>query len=126
MDTRSDDFLTNQEIFDIASKHLLTQIKPSTKKIVGELEPVFAYRGDDGAVDTLGVMLKDEEYKPIMDINQLSINQLEKQNLLPKRFKKSVNLLTDLQILHDCFRPEKFEKNLLEIANKYGLEFIPE
>lgn len=63
---------TNQEIFDIAATHLLTQNKQSTAirlDSYGRSQTVCLYRGPNGLMCGIGPFIPDEKYTPEMEGN---------------------------------------------------------
>ncbi len=100
--------LSSQEVFDIASRHMLTQLGWSTKWKEERGERLGAYRGDGGRKCPIGVLIPDELYNPRMEDYGTDV------------------LLRDFGHLHDLFDPsEDWERMLkllydLQCAHEYS------
>ena len=100
---------TEQEIFDQAVKHLLTQNAVSTGS-----DGSCKYRGDNGLICAAGCFISDDEYGPEMEgknWGSLSTPQ------------KHIELISDLQIIHDDCLVEDWESELVDLAKGYDLIF---
>ena len=104
--------MTDQEAFDIVAHHLLTQRERS------ENHGMCAYRGRNGLKCAIGALIPDSDYHP----------GLEGRGACEVRWKlrvlQSVNvdLLSDLQKLHDKKPPVEWTKGLRAIARDYRLD----
>ena len=119
--------MEQQEIFDIVSRHLLTQMQVS--RPVGQTEGC-AYRGGDGLKCAVGILITDEEYRPEMDTGQFvdgpadtTVNSLFVRNLLPERLRPHMVFLEELQSIHDTYHPHCWFDQLAGFAERHNLEF---
>ena len=110
-----------QEVFDRVKTHLLEQHERS----ISESEsPSCAYRGYDGLKCAVGCLISDEHYSE--DLEGEGANE----NIVKSALKKSgintynitiIDLLLDLQGMHDTENPDNWRDKLNVIAEKYGL-----
>lgn len=119
--------MTTQEIFDTVARHLLTQ---GARSMVPDGPRMCAYRGAEGRKCAVGVLIKDEFYRPA----------LERQGMTPvvkRAVEKSVgreltqdeeDLLQVLQAVHDsnetCYGAELvagWRVALLDVARRWEL-----
>ena len=101
---------TEQEVFDQAAKHLLTQ---NTKSTVGDVN--CRYRGENGLMCAAGCFISDDEYDPEME------GEIWQELILaPNKHKELIN---DLQIIHDDCLVEDWESELVDLAKGYDLIF---
>ena len=115
--------MTLQEIFDKVAVHLLTQGCKS-----GQPNPAMGfqclYRGPNGTQCAVGHLIKDEHYSPEME-EMCVAEEIVIQALIDSGVKcgpVTLNLLTDLQILHDGTPAEEWCEVLKVIAKKYKLD----
>ena len=102
--------MTNQEIFDKASQHLLSQDTKSLDK-----NGKCAYRGLDNSKCAVGIFIPDNEYKETMEgipANRVYILSLKNLN---------ISLLCSLQVVHDKYEPKEWSNKLSELAKKWNL-----
>lgn len=59
--------MTLQEVFDKVARHLLTQGQRSILRETGRC----AYRGDEGCMCAVGVLIADEHYHPKLEDNSV-------------------------------------------------------
>ena len=101
---------TEQEVFDQAVKHLLTQNAVSTGS-----DGSCKYRGDNGLICAAGCFISDDEYGPEMEGKGwcflLSTPQEHK------------DLISELQEIHDDCLVEDWECELVDLAKRYNLVF---
>jgi hypothetical protein len=121
--------MTPQEAFDIASKHLLTQMCKS------EEEPGNClYRGPNGLMCGIGPLIKDEDYSPKMEGSTVSgiiasfhLPYLEAVNIDPVTTlvddESHDYLLNSIQFVHDHNDPYTWRERLERVAYIYGLKF---
>ena len=110
-----------QEIFDTVVTHLRSMKERSGEyDLSGEFRCL--YRGPNGSMCAVGVLLKDDEYSPYME------NYSADNIPLPERLKNHEYLLTDLQDIHD--KKRHWNENgfcgnhaLKEIARNHSLEY---
>ena len=119
---------TAQEIFDTVSKHLLTQNKRSegVHVILGLENHICAYRSVDGLKCAIGCLIPDEQYIPEME--SLRIGGIVRKNWLSpeleQEFIQNINLISDLQIVHDFFTPEYWAEQLDRVRRQFNLSLI--
>ena len=103
-----------QEVFDVAAKALIRQDSRSMPD-----QGVFAYRSDDGLHSPVGHLLSDDEYSPVME--RFSVYEIWAKGLLPDRLFDHLEILQDLQLVHDAFPPKLWREHLSKLAVAYGL-----
>lgn len=107
-----------QEIFNTVARHLLTQMKRSLHG-----QGKCAYRGDDGLKCAAGCLIPDAKY----DVTFEGKSALS--STLAKTWKElgysciDVDLITDLQRLHDWKEPDEWKDQLQMEAIRYDLKF---
>lgn len=107
-----------QEIFDIVSKHLLTQ---NTQSVFGG-GALCAYRGSQGRKCAIGVLISDEDYKPEMEGMRVSAVLNEFSAVADKLKDVSTFLLGELQRIHDTKLSEQWPEELRAVATRYDLK----
>lgn len=106
--------MTDQEAFDTVTHHLLTQMEKSM--LLGRCR----YRGRAGLKCAVGCLIPDEDYSPMLEGKD--IPTLQSLELFPMSLHGlKLELLVDLQLIHDGCEPEKWHGRLSEIAGKHGL-----
>lgn len=105
---------TAQEVFDQVSKHLLTQ----NKKSKPESGVGCNYRGIENTKCAAGCLISDEEYKPEFEAKYWAT--LIDRGVVPKNHQY---LISDLQLIHDNYEVENWEKSLKTLAKNYKLEY---
>jgi hypothetical protein len=109
--------MTAQEVFETVARHLLTQGRQSINA-----KGHCAYRGAEGRMCAVGCLITDDEYAPVMDEgNDGSVLGLQYKRLLPERLVGHVDLLTDLQRLHDAGASGTWRERLTKLAHAHGL-----
>lgn len=115
--------MTNQEIFDKVSTHLLTQ---GAKSMLDDpTKPMTcAYRGTEGRRCAVGVLISDEVYYTEIEGDAVTYDGVKA--MLRASGVSSVNgrrldLLSDLQQIHDTCPPLSWGDELLLTARKYRL-----
>lgn len=121
--------MTAQEIFDKVTTHLLTQNRQSRKDIFNTGYESCAYRGDDGLMCAVGVLIPDELYDPRFEglcppLNYSDVCAPD----LDRRFwfvdvlkqigiaEQDLGLLADLQSIHDSHTPAEWPSQLELLA----------
>lgn len=107
-------------IFEIVEKHMLKQKKQSVNS--GGMK--CAYRGVDGLKCAVGCLIKDEFYRP--DIEHGLSTTPAAQEAVAKSLgyekeqlpKNILNLLCDLQDIHDQEEPECWKRELKKIRKR--------
>lgn len=111
--------MTNQEAFTKVAIHLLTQRKKSLRSGEYGDREVCAYRGADGLQCAIGCLIPDDEYDEIFE--GVDIEGVEPN--VPSLCGANVGLLFELQYTHDTVKPECWETELEDIANKWCLRW---
>jgi len=111
--------MTEQELFDIVYKHMMSQNAKSMMAMAVEGSFSCAYRGKDGLMCAVGVLIPDEDYRADME-------GLASQNLLAKgaclhHLAAHHELLSKLQHIHDYGLPEEWDRALRKAAVEFGL-----
>lgn len=109
---------TAQEVFDQVARHLLTQNARSVME--GAWRSKCAYRSDDGLKCAAGCLIDDAEYKPVMDgLSEGSAwENMVSEGLAPD---VHVDLISDLQDIHDGYEPGAWFDELAMLAESKGL-----
>lgn len=110
-------YKTTQEAFDAMAKHLLTQ--NAVSRFPGEV--TCSYRGPDGLKCAVGALIPDEIYRPKLEGMHIFAEGFAP--VLNKIIGKSVDvdILYQVQRVHDYMAPNVWEMSLYEIAKDYGL-----
>lgn len=92
--------MNNQEAFDKVCDHLMQMIVPSKE------DGLCVYRGENGLKCAIGTLIPDELYFPSLEsygsVNDLMNTTAKELEPIQKLFKGlNLNLLIDLQIIHD-------------------------
>lgn len=104
--------MDSREIVSVVTQHLMAQ---GTRSGIGNR---CAYRGEQGLMCAVGVLIPDSEYRESMDYG---ISQLEDVwRECPTLQKISRRLLSELQGIHDCYSVGDWERELTEVSAKYG------
>src|SRR4051812_34996113 len=107
--------MTNQEAFDKVVRHLLTQNKGSRNT------ETCLYRGPDGLMCAVGCLIPDDQYTPALDGDGIGAEVSEIIDSVPALAGLDLDLLTDLQVVHDSSSVEDWRHELLKVANKHDL-----
>jgi len=105
--------MTNQEVFDKVVAHLKAQGKQSLK---GDS---CKYRGSMGMKCAVGCLIPDEEYSS--ELEGKTVRSPELVNL-PSLRHLNLELLWDLQGVHDRCDPPNWETKLLKVAKRFKLK----
>lgn len=95
---------TAQETFDTVVNHLRQQGKRAVDPTLGG---TCLYRAPDGSKCAVGILIKDEEYFPSMELLGTVRHLLKNDFVLPplrKRLGEHLSLLIALQDIHDGAR----------------------
>jgi len=107
--------VTNQEAFNKVVKHLLAQMKQSSK---GDN---CLYRGPNGTKCAIGCLIPDELYDPKME-NTIAFNIKHFNNKMLMLFNGiDIDLLEALQEVHDQSSPDQWTNNLKLVAENHNL-----
>lgn len=115
--------LTEQEVFDKVVSHLRAQGERSISK-----DKDCLYRGPGGLKCAAGVMIEDSEYSPRMEGIEIGAILRFKDlgpGSLKNRLSKSVNLLEEMQAIHDLFDVKDWEHDFQRVAQKFSLTLSP-
>ncbi len=107
--------LTDQEVFDIASNHLLSQNQKSR-----DSDGVCLFRGPLGMMCAVGPFIPNEKYDKTLELDD--VGSLQRKGIIPKEYKTT--LLLDLQRVHDRHESEFWLEELLKVAMNHGLSFV--
>lgn len=122
--------MTRQEAFNKVYTHLLTQNSKSTNG-----GGTCMYRGENGCSCAVGCLITDEEYRPWMDgleaipegynagmkLVNTNAASLNGNGLLPARLVPHLDLLCDLQAIHDMRDVLAWKFHLGSYAKHRGL-----
>ena len=111
-----------QEIFTTATKHLLKQGARAETEDPRTHIAGCMYRAPDGKKCAVGCLIPDKLYDPRMEKKGVSV-LLENFPNLPKYFEENLELLKDLQDIHDDVEPRLWREALIKLAHKTGLKF---
>lgn len=106
--------MTVQEVFDKVTKHLLEQNHKS------EFDGSCRYRSPDGTMCAIGCLITDEEYSEYME--DTDVESLMNLGML-LHLKSHVELLRELQFVHDICYVNDWETELRYLAQKFNLEW---
>ena len=114
-----------QEIFDTVATHLFTQGVQAKKYNMDDVLAVCQYRGPNHTKCAVGCLLPDEFYFPDMEGETISGLFSENKWVLPDFFKPNLDLLRDLQEVHDADRnwetTERMKDKLNLVSDVYGI-----
>lgn len=110
------ELMTSLEIIDRVTKHLLCQGVPSETAYES-----CAYRGEEGRKCAVGVLIPDDEYKSYWDIRFGTKIEVVKSKC-PSLRGMDLQLLKELQEIHDSRRPETWAWKLAMLRSKYANE----
>lgn len=112
--------MNRQEVYNTVRTHLMSMTEPSMSEAAGGC----AYRGNDGCKCAIGILIKDEFYRPDMEGYGLHTHRV-----IEALTKSGVDIadpednifLRKLQRIHDAHFDER-EYCLLSFAKDYGLK----
>jgi hypothetical protein len=113
--------MTAQEVFDTVVAHLRTQGAKAT-----DAEGCL-YRGPNGTSCAAGCLIKNEEYNPEMERQNIGalLGRDSTPIALRDRLLPHVPLLMSLQSVHDDYEAGDWEERFAHVATKFGLSFSP-
>ena len=124
--------LTEQQIFNRVTKHLLKQNKRSSRKlpaVTTSRHLVCQYRGPNGTMCAVGCLIPDRLYTENLDASGMDVTFTEVKRVLVKAGVMGnidstlrVDFLRSLQLIHDDGKPYKWPKKLRDFAKKHGLK----
>ncbi len=103
--------MTNQEAFTTVVLHLRKQGRRAQD------HSKCRYRAPDGCKCAIGALIPDDQYNP-----KLEGRTVLALTHLPALQDLNSFLLSDLQITHDVYYPDEWEKRFEHLAGKYKLE----
>lgn len=104
--------MENKEVFEIVRQHLMAQ---GAKSFRGAR---CAYRGADGLMCAVGVLIPDDQYQESMDAKISQLPDIQKS--CPALRTVNYGLLAELQWLHDCVWPVDWAERLEKLEKSYG------
>jgi hypothetical protein len=117
--------MNRQEAFDTVVEHLFKQGRRSVND-----KGFCSYRGNNGTMCAVGVLIPDELYNPAMDVDGQDIETVCKNFKVPAVVKNNLPLMGSLQSAHDgaiMYSGEDFDnydlyERLLYVAQEYKLK----
>jgi hypothetical protein len=114
--------LTKQEIFTRVADHLLTQFDKSISS-----DSLFcAYRAPDGKKCAIGCLITDAAYSPELE-GALVWRSAVRNALLLSGVRDAdtsiMQMLVELQTLHDCTEPQRWIEGLDKICKTHELTY---
>lgn len=114
--------LTHQEVFDKSAGHLLKQMEKST---AGVSVTACYYRGHHGMKCAVGALIIDDVYTKRFE-NMTVAGLMDKHNNAMQECGLNgthIELLTDLQSIHDNSEPFAWRNHLKTLADTHNLKF---
>ncbi len=108
--------MTSQEIFDTVARHLATQ---GCRALT--TSGACRYRTEDGLKCAVGVLIKDEYYRPEFENRPATDNDVLAAVTLSVGDGIDANLLQALQYVHDGDLSQ-WQQNLCDTAERRGLD----
>lgn len=108
--------MTKQEVFTTVVTHLRKQ---GCRSI--DSAGVCKYRGNKGMACAVGCLISDAEYEPSMERENITA-VLRLYPNLHARLASSVELLIDLQHIHDACDVVDWENHFRTVAKTYSLQ----
>lgn len=110
-----------QEVFDTVAKHLLTQGRRS----MSDDAQICMYRGSDGLRCAVGALISDDHYSTAMEqkgpTDAIVRRAIARSLGVVDIDADTLDLLIDLQMLHDDTKPGGWEDELRDMAAVHGL-----
>lgn len=104
-----------QELFDKVATHLLTQGEQS------RADARCAYRGDRGLQCAVGCLIPDDKYSSSMEGSGISLPLV--QAGLPPSIRVYLDLIKDLQVVHDAYSVWAWPAQLQVVADRHAITF---
>jgi hypothetical protein len=114
--------MDNKKIMNIVETHMLKQMKRSVSS-----DGSCAYRGENGLKCAVGALINDEHYDKSFDTNSVPVwdasilNAIE-ASLDEKLNESNVDLLNELQSIHDTCEPHEWVTELDAAKEEFGIE----
>lgn len=114
---------TKQETFDAVVTHLRQQNARAMDKYEG-----CAYRGDNGTKCAAGCLIPDDKYSKELEGRSMYSNVCGEEKItdagrLIVELGHDIDLVYELQLMHDGHDPENWENEFKLIAKKHGLTY---
>lgn len=133
-------YMTHQEIFDLVAEHLLSQnCRSTTTAPFGGQDCM--YRGDDHKMCAVGRLIKDDFYDPTLEGIGIAAIGSDQTSIIPSRAERAamlatalknsgvnaddismLDLLHQLQHVHDNREPHEWASGLVEVGEDCGLD----
>ena len=114
--------MNTQQAFDIMVQHLRQQGRPSRYDATG-----CRYRGPDGTKCAVGALIPDSLYRSGMEgltIKSLVIEDRDVYGELCNLLDSiDLQLLEEMQTIHDHHTPANWERSFKECAEEFGLNY---
>lgn len=111
---------TEQEVFNQIATGLMEQGKKSL------VNGRCCYRSDDGSKCAAGMLIADDEYKPVFDKRGTRGEMISSdwEEIVLKGYAPKVHsdLITQLQSIHDSFEPSEWKERLQDYARIWRLK----
>jgi hypothetical protein len=114
--------MKRQEIFDKAARHLLRQ---NAKALRPGCSFACAYRAADGKKCAVGALIPAKLYKPEIEDKNIIDLEVEAPKILSHIGRRNVELLRELQSLHDDHEPEQWPAKLAALGRRFKLKLSP-
>lgn len=112
--------LTNQEVFDKAAAHMLTQRAQSRNYSIDTGPGLCMYRSPFGLKCAAGAIIPDGLYSPMLEMGG-RVNSSANAPFFERLVEDLYHLL-DLQYLHDECQPYNWRRKLAEHARYHDLD----
>ncbi len=109
----------NQEVFDYVVNALRLQNERSIR------EGSCVYRGPDGLKCAAGHLIPDEDYKSCFEGRSVMMLSNAEVAIYFKNNQFDINLVCDLQEIHDSYEVCNWERRFKELAETSGSRYTP-
>lgn len=114
--------MTNQETFDIVLAHARKQQSKSMALFTHRADyETCAYRGNDGKMCFVGVLIPDSEYDVSLEGEAICVQGNAVSRLALRLGYSDIGFLRRLQGIHDCYGVEQWESRFKLLANEHDL-----
>lgn len=118
--------MTKQETFDTVVAHLRKQgARAETLMDYGDDEPVCVYRAPNGMKCAAGCLIPDDKYKSTFEKTRVGVYAGTEVTRVIRELGHAVDLVSELQGVHDAHSPEFWEARFKEVARAHGLVYSP-
>ena len=108
--------MTDQELFDTVTTHLLTQ----NARSVGNCGDC-RYYGTNGRKCAIGCLIPEDKYVPSMEGAPIDSREIREATGITTA--RQVDLAIQLQDVHDAYGVKQWRDTLQKVANHYELTF---